>query len=1165
MRAGTVSAGHPVNVATGAVFSTHGDFAVPGKIRLYWERRYDTAQLGAPSGALGPGWSARYFATLTREGNEYRFVLPEGGIEMFVDHDGTVDRGGIVRNLGTFQELSRLSGEYVITRWGPAGQAPERLVFAARGGQAIMPLVRIENGSGAALDMVYDSDGRVFLVRQRLERRALQLTYMRNGHVGAVALVSADGASQIVARYEYDRDGRLVTAVNALGNADRYEYDAQGRLVREIRKDGTVYSFRYDKQGRCIRTSGLDRYDEKTFRYLDAAGWTEVTDSRGSTTRYQWLPSGQVITVVDPLGGEEKTEYDELGRITATVMPSGETTRYRYDQRGNRIEIIDPAGESWKDTVDAAHRRIASTDPMGRTTRWHYDDQGHMTAVELPGGARFEYRWDAAGNLREVTTRRGTFRRFNYDARGTLIETIDPAGHAARYAVDALGRMVESVNASGNRYRVEYDLLGRTTLIQYPDGSTETFVYDAAGNQTSATDRNGNARFYRWGPCQRLLEATGANGGTVRYVWGTEPSLLEAVINEKGETLRFVHDSLGRFIQQVSFDGRERSFKYDASGRVIQIENGAGEILRFVWDSCGRLIERHLPDGEIHRLTYDASGGAVSAETPDRLVRFERDAAGRVTREVQGDHLVESAYDPDGNRVRIRTDLGHGVEFGIDASLQVDRLTLTTGDAFGFTFNEVGREASRLLPGGLQLISEYDSSGRVNLHHLATGQDPQLLPGAGRPDGRAILERSYSYAPNGTVLAVRDSRRGASEYSYDPEQHITRAAHGGQTTETFEYDPAGNLTEITVLPVREELRYAAGSRLERCSETRYEFDGEGRLVKRIEPIANGKSAEWQFTWDALSQLRSVRRPDGEEWRYAYDFYGRRFAKRGTKSETTFVWDRDVIVHEVLTRGPTTSWVYEDSRPEPIAQVVDGKVFSVVCDQLGTPQELITRTGAIAWSARSSVWGRDLGHEARGADCPIRFPGQWADSESGLHYNRFRYYDPRTGRFISQDPVAPRSTLNFYRYAPNPLNWLDVLGLGVCENRQKGEDFKDGVKGKYPQPPFVVHEEVTIVVTTPNGQVRTRVDLVVQDPSGATHYIETKASPTAPYPPNQSAAGVEPPAGTNVGTLPGTPEMRSDRPGLTPKGQTLPPGTQVTTVRPGDQLPGLPPGTTADPV
>ena len=1155
----------PIDVASGNVHFELTDIRVPGKVSLVWDRRYSVALLMSPSASeFGPGWTHRYAVSLRRHVEAFEFATPAGGVERLLDPDGSVERGAIVRNVGAEIEVFAEGDRYIVQTWSGSSGPIQRYGFTRRSGGERLLLKTYEDVTGQGLDLSYDETGRLVTVQQRLERRSLRLVYNTVGRVAAVVLVAADGSQTSLATYEYDRAGRLSAAIDALGYADRYEYDAVGRIVREILKDGGVFSFRYDLDGRCTRMSGLDRYDEKTIRYLPAIGWTEVKNSLGYTTRYQWNASGQVVTAVDPSGAQTKTEYDPLGRIAATILPNGQTTRFEYDENGNRSNTVDPEGQAWTYEFNEQHQPVVFTDPMGRTWRRDYDDHARLVLIENPAGSHTERLFDAAGNLIEVRTGRGTIRRYRYDDRGALIETSDAAGHRTHCVVDAFGRVSEVINASGLRFRVGYDLLGRTTWIEHPDRSTQRFVYDAGGNQIAATDRSGNTRQYRFGPCRRLLEAIDANGQSVRFFWGSEPDRLEEVINEHGESYRFKYDERGHLVEEVAFDGRERRFVRDASGRIIAVVDG-DEPVQFQWDRCGRLTERRLPDGAVHRVTYDASGDLVAAATPDRTLSFERDSAGRVVREAQDDHVVSSDYDPEGNRLHMETDLGHVVDFSINSEGRVEELALSTGDVYAFAFNERGFERSRKLPGDLALTTSYDTSSRVAMHRIKeAGQG-----GTQAHDGtRVIVERTYVYAPNGTLTHVNDSRRGASSYSYDGEQQLLKAIPLDGPGQAFAYDATGNLTEIAAPDERTSLTYSAGNRLLRAGATHYEFDRRGRLIKRTDTTPAGELREWNFMWDALGQLRSVRKPDGDEWVYSYDFFGRRFAKQGPDNQkTAFVWDRDALVHELRDGAPVVSWVYADNRVDPVAKSVGDEVFSVVSDQISRPQELLSRSGRVVWAARPAVWGRDLGSPVNETNCPLRFPGQWVDEETGLHYNRFRYYDPDVARFISEDPIGPRAGLNLYRYAPNPLNWFDLLGLNICQNRQKGEDFKDGVKDQYPQPPFIVHEEVTIKVTTgtnPDGTpttVRTRVDLVVIDPNGTTHYIETKASATAPYTPNQSAAGV----GQSTGTLVGPAEMRSDRPGLTPKGDTLPAGTSVTTVRPGDQLPGLPPGTTAQPV
>jgi len=107
-----------------------------------------------------------------------------------------------------------------------------------------------------------------------------------------------------------------------------------------------------------------------------------------------------------------------------------------------------------------------------------------------------------------------------------------------------------------------------------------------------------------------------------------------------------------------------------------------------------------------------------------------------------------------------------------------------------------------------------------------------------------------------------------------------------------------------------------------------------------------------------------------------------------------------------------------------------------CDQIGTPQELTDETGAIAWSARYRAWGeaQEVISEAAkraGITNALRFAGQYYDKETGLHYNRHRYYDPHVGRFVSKDPIGLAGGVNVFQYAPNPVGWIDPLGLARC--------------------------------------------------------------------------------------------------------------------------------------
>ncbi|HHQ4526182.1 TPA: RHS repeat domain-containing protein [Aeromonas veronii] len=114
---------------------------------------------------------------------------------------------------------------------------------------------------------------------------------------------------------------------------------------------------------------------------------------------------------------------------------------------------------------------------------------------------------------------------------------------------------------------------------------------------------------------------------------------------------------------------------------------------------------------------------------------------------------------------------------------------------------------------------------------------------------------------------------------------------------------------------------------------------------------------------------------------------------------------------------------------------DAEVFHYQLDHLGTPLALTRDNGATAWQVRYRAYGNVCREEIAEVATPLRFQGQYFDAETGLHYNRHRYYQPETGRFITPDPIGLAGGLNNYQYAPNPIGWVDPLGLhneiGIC--------------------------------------------------------------------------------------------------------------------------------------
>ena len=204
----------------------------------------------------------------------------------------------------------------------------------------------------------------------------------------------------------------------------------------------------------------------------------------------------------------------------------------------------------------------------------------------------------------------------------------------------------------------------------------------------------------------------------------------------------------------------------------------------------------------------------------------------------------------------------------------------------------------------------------------------------------------------------------------------------------------------------------------------------GSLVQKV--TADGK--RWQYAWDLAGQLVEVTRPDGQAVRFAYDALGRRVRKTFAGRTTRFVWDGNDLVHELANASEAVTWVFEPGTFAPLAKMEGGKRYGVVVDHLGTPKMMADEAGALAWKAQLDVYGVARNDVAL-TGCPWRWPGQYEDEETGLFYNRFRYYDPEAGRYVCQDPIGLKGGLGPYRYVRNPLSWLDPLGLagapGTC--------------------------------------------------------------------------------------------------------------------------------------
>ncbi|NUP09131.1 MAG: hypothetical protein HOW73_24030 [Polyangiaceae bacterium] len=880
--------------------------------------------------------------------------------------------------------------------------------------------------------------------------------------------------------YRYE-DGQLTQAIDAADHAMRYAWSG-GVITEEVHKGGLTFRFAWDMDhpdGNCIRTWGENPsfdsspgatnamprviYDRR-IQYQKERRLTVVEDGRGGVTRYFTNALGLVDKVVDPvgvvteyeyrpetwkvlerdgLGNETKWDHDERGRVIRETNALGEETTWQYDAFGNVVELVNPA--KGRTTLAWDHRRkpVAITNPTGDVTRYSHDDRGRLKAFQDPMGRSTDLTWTERHDVATV---------------------VDAERRITQLAHDTFGRLSYSKDPLGRELRVTRNLVGEPVQIDRPDGERLTLTRDEEGNVVEQTDALSRRVRMRYAGLGRLIEHTDAMGWRVQLRYDSDEELV-AIANQTGDEYAFELNLAGRVKSERTFSGTKRQYAYDKAGRTKQFFTGGHRVVAFERDKLGRIVAQRTTSPVLggapteETYSYDEVGDLVGAATKGGAVNLSRDANGRITKEstridfTATEASVRSTYDRSGLRLERTTSLAHrasyrynnagditGVSVGWELGENLPilrRLGVPQASApdfeIAFARNGLGEELARRLPGGVAVRWGRDQFGRPIEQRVVTGA-------SGTTEGSDVLRRGYNWSAPDQISGIFDlsaegHARGGSRYEHDPRGYLIRQLFSDGTELHRSADAAGNLFRTRDMSDRV---YGKGGVLNRIGATQLEHDADGNLVKKT--LSDG--AVWKYDWDAKGQLVTVHRPDGKEVAFTYDAFGRRLTKSFAGAITEYFWDGDDLVHERIRDADgslepsLTTWVFDPGRFAPLAKVEGRKRYGVVTDHLGTPNLLTTEAGQIAWKAQLDIYGvvREEGAgieaEARTSN-PWRFPGQYEDAETGLYYNRFRYYDPELGRYLSEDPIGLAGGAALYGYVHEPHLWVDPAGLSGC--------------------------------------------------------------------------------------------------------------------------------------
>ena len=865
----------------------------------------------------------------------------------------------------------------------------------------------------------------------------------------------------------YDANNNVTCRQDAAGNVTTYTYNANNQRTGMTEGQG----------GTCAAPTATPETRTTTYEYVSpdldlvrfvrrpsvATGQTAVTETRyGNTTAgdvchgqpaqlpcqiiqsgfrpdgsaisrtftMQYNASGQVISINGPLtpangqpddiltldyyvcttGGacgqlksvtnalDHRTTYDAYypdGRLQQMTDANGLVTTTVYDNRG-RIDTVTqtpPAG----DTTPA------------RVTRSTYTAFGAIDTLTTPGGTVLTYGYDAAQDLGSITDNLGNKIEYDYDSRGnqTVTRTKDPDGTLVRtieLSHDARNH-VASINAAG---------------------SLTTLINDAVGSLLSTIDPNNNAdgsldqTTHTPDPLNRLVKTVDLINGITDYTYDVHDNLTQ-VKAPNGATTDYDYDDLENVLQETSPDRGITNYTHDAAGNVLTRTEATQLTHRYTYDALGRLLsEDHNNDGSAEvTYTYDSctngigklcdvsdTGGSshYAYNAHGNLIQHQRAPTGQLLRTIdysydKADRLTTLTY-PDG-----RTLTYHRNVIGQLTQLDHTKDSITTVLLSTITYDGAGARTGATYGNGLTSTRDYDLKGQVTQLRIGSNEI-----------------RDYSlYDANGNLKTL-SATAYAGNYGYDLLDRLT-----GDKAAAHDYDANGNRRDQNTITYQPN-----SNRIDTVNGTAISYDAAGRIKTdhRGHRYVYHDSGRIYFFIGTQNSAA-----------YWYDYRGLRTRKSSNAITTTYYYDpAGHLLQETDSAGnPKVTYIWADG--QAIAQIThtaSGETITYLhTDHLNTPRVGTDDTGTVTWRWEGEAFGLTAPNEDPDNDgvtttVNLRFPGQYYDAESGLHYNWNRYYDPELGRYITSDPIGLDGGLNTYAYAnSNPVYYTDPTGEAVA--------------------------------------------------------------------------------------------------------------------------------------
>jgi RHS repeat-associated protein len=415
--------------------------------------------------------------------------------------------------------------------------------------------------------------------------------------------------------------------------------------------------------------------------------------------------------------------------------------------------------------------------------------------------------------------------------------------------------------------------------------------------------------------------------------------------------------------------------------------------------------------------TYDALNRVTSIDYPatDEDITYTYDTtptcgagAGRLCQVTDQSGITKYTYDAHGNlTTQTHTELG---------------ITYTTS----YAYDTANRLISITYPDGRQVSYIRDTIGRITaINHTLNGTTTPLLS-------------QISYRADGLPTAQTFGNNLTETRTYDLQGRLTSQALGSLDSRYYTYDANGNPTAVQATQYTYDVldRLLQGTTPTEAHS--YAYDGNYNLLYTSHSETDTQTRDDGFGYNAMGHLAAYYQGTTPKANYIYN-HARQRTHKYAQTTTVYHYDQQGnLINETTAQGGLIkAYVYLNTTP--IAQIdPDNSITYLYTDHLQTPRIGTNQAQTKTWEWSNEPYGQTPPNEDPDQDTQLtqvnlRFPGQYYDQESGLHYNWNRYYDPRAGRYITSDPIGLKGGPNTYTYVENnPLRWVDPRGLDrIC--------------------------------------------------------------------------------------------------------------------------------------